>query len=123
MEFTPKPYTSGFRPSSALGAAVAPIPLSVAAPAQAAAPEWQPPKLAKRPQHLLLAQIAPDKGKEEASGPSVPYSVLVAVVLGGIAVGLLTHKYRDDAFGGIAFGAAASVTGVGLTLLLVELVR
>lgn len=123
MEFSPQPYTSGFRPSSAMGAG-SPIPLAAqGALPQQAAPEWKPPKLAKRPQHLLLAQISPDKPGVEVSGPAVPYSIMVALILGGISVGLLTHKHRDHAFGGIVFGAAASVVGVGFTLLIVELAK
>lgn len=118
MAFTPQPYRSEFQPARAMGAA-APIPLAASMPA---VPEWQPPKLAKRPKHLLLAQISPGTPGAEAV-QRVPYSVMVALILGGITVGFLSHPHRESAIGGLVFGAAASVVGVGITLLIVELVQ
>lgn len=121
MNFSPQPYKSSFQPVRALAGASVPV-ANMAAPAPPASPNvaWQPPKLAKRPNHLL-GQVTKDK-PAGADGPSVPYYVLVAVILGGISIGVLTHAHRDTAAGGIAFGSAVTASGVGFALLLIELV-
>lgn len=123
MNFSPQPYKSSFQPVRALAGASVPLATSnaVAASAPPASPKaaWQAPKLAKRPNHLL-GQVVKDKPASDG-GPSVPYYILVAVILGGISIGLLVHAHRDTAAGGIAFGSAVTASGVGFALLLIEL--
>lgn len=58
----------------------------------------------------------------EKPAPWWPRWINVAVIVGGSALALTTYPYKGKPLGALAFGAAASVVGVGLTFLFVDLV-
>jgi hypothetical protein len=64
-----------------------------------------------------MGQIAAEK-----PAPWWPRWVNAALIGVGAALALATYSSRNKPFGALAFGAAASVVGVGLTFLLVDIV-
>ena len=48
--------------------------------------------------------------------------VNLAVIGAGVALALTTYSHRSKPLGALTFGAAASVVGVGLTFLFIDLV-
>ena len=58
----------------------------------------------------------------EKPAPWWPRWVNLAVIGAGAALALTTYSRRSKPLGALAFGAAASVVGVGLTFLFVDLV-
>lgn len=55
--------------------------------------------------------------------PLAPYYVTAALILGGLAIGIATYYHRDTLAGGIAFGTGTSMTGTGILLLVIDLLR
>lgn len=58
----------------------------------------------------------------EKISPWWPRWVNVAVIAAGATLALTTYSHRSKPLGALAFGAAASVVGVGLTFLFIDLV-
>lgn len=78
---------------------------------------FRPPRVAHSFRPTLGEGIVSDK-----PSPWWPRGVNVAVILAGSALALTTYSHRAKPLGALAFGAAASVVGVGLTFLFVDLV-
>lgn len=78
---------------------------------------FRPPRVAHSFRQTLGQGIVAEKPT-----PWWPRWVNLAVVGAGAALALTTYSHRNKPLGALAFGAAASVVGVGLTFLFVDLV-
>lgn len=77
-----------------------------------------------RPVHVVH-KFRPPLGQSivaEKPAPWWPRWINLAVIGAGAALALTTYSRRSKPLGALAFGAAASVVGVGLTFLFVDLV-
>ena len=78
---------------------------------------FRPPRVAHSFRPALGQSIVADK-----PAPWWPRWINLAVIGAGAALALTTYSHRAKPLGALAFGAAASVVGVGLTFLFVDLV-
>jgi len=78
---------------------------------------FKPPRMAHSFRPSLGQGIVAEKPT-----PWWPRWINLAVIGAGAALALTTYSYRSKPLGALAFGAAASVVGVGLTFLFVDLV-
>lgn len=90
------------------------VPVFVPAPYLA---KFRPPRMAHSFRPSLGQGIA-----AERPAPWWPRWINFAVIGAGAALALTTYSSRSKPLGALAFGAAASVVGVGLTFLFVDLV-
>jgi hypothetical protein len=77
---------------------------------------FRPPRVAHSFQPTI-GQIAAEKPT-----PWWPRWVNTALIAVGSGLALATYSSRSNPVGALAFGAAASVVGVGLTFLLVDVI-
>lgn len=79
--------------------------------------KFRPPRMAHSFRPALGQSIVAEK-----PSPWWPRWINLAVIGAGSALALTTYSHRSKALGALAFGAAASVVGVGLTFLFIDLV-
>ncbi len=68
--------------------------------------------------HRSIGQVAPGNS---GRSPWIERGIYLGVFAAGATLGLLTYPHRAKPVGALAFGAAASVVGVAITFLVIDL--